>query len=113
MRPNDVVAPLGNYNPIRMQILRIRSALPAYAGVYMFGYLGWQTGVWTWLYVGRSHDLSVRPGSMGIGHDKFDPAIKLGATHVAFLYEPDENRRVYFERMLFDTLRPRLNEIRP
>jgi hypothetical protein len=57
------------------------------------------------IYIGESNTFKTRLSS----HEKWDPAVKLGASVVLVHFEADENIRLRLEKILIDEFKPVLN----
>jgi hypothetical protein len=75
----------------------------AVAGLYIFAYDDGQ--YWRALYVGKTEDFSARIPS----HERFDEAVRRGATHVHAAVIPQAANRDTWEQLLIAQLQPPLN----
>ena len=96
--------PLGNGQTIEFTIYDSNANWNNVAGLYIFAYRVGQTD-WYALYVGQAVDFSSRMPS----HERWDEAVRLGATHVHALVVPLVANRDKWEKMLIQTLHPPMN----
>ena len=75
----------------------------AVAGLYIFAYADSKS--WYALYVGQTTDFSDRIP----GHELWDNAVQLGATHIHALKVSQAATRDKWEKMLIQNLQPSLN----
>ncbi len=73
-------------------------------GVYIFAGLNAQ-GLWRPHYIGKAESFSNRLP----GHERWEEAVQLGATHVHAMVVQEEATRAAIERELISAWRPSLN----
>lgn len=88
----------------RFYVLRPSAPALPEAALYVFARPGPNLS-WRPLFLSRTANLARRLK----GHERWEEARLLGATHVLALFEPDRTRRAEFEEDLLDVLRPALN----
>jgi hypothetical protein len=96
--------PLGNGESLGCHIYDPDTNWNQAAGVYIFAYPTDQTS-WRALYVGQADDFSSRLPS----HERWNEAVRLGATHIHALVVPLAANRDRLEKMLIQNLQPRMN----
>ena len=96
--------PLGNGEVLECTIYDSSATWNRVAGLYIFAYHTDQTH-WRALYVGQTDDFSSRIPS----HDRWDEAVRLGATHIHALVVSQVANRDKWEKMLVQNLQPRMN----
>ena len=96
--------PLGNGQTLEFTVYGSSTTWNKKAGLYIFTYLTQQG--WTPVYVGQTDDFSARLPN----HERWDEAVRLGATHVHAVVVPLQANRDLWERMLIRNLQPRLND---
>ena len=98
--------PLGNGQTLDFTIYSVNDQWKQVAGLYIFAYPSDESH-WGALYVGKTDDFSSRVP----GHEKWDSAVRLGATNVHALVVPQRDLRDTWERCLIAHLQPTLNEV--
>ena len=96
--------PIGNSEALEFTIYDSAVTWNKVAGLYIFAYRTDEVH-WTALYVGQAEDFSVRLPS----HEKWNSAVRLGATHIHALVVPLAANRDKWEKMLIQHLQPRMN----
>ena len=96
------------------QVVNAGAALLQAPGVYQF-LKRTPEGGYESLYVGRTQHLAIRQSEhMSNRMSDWHKALSLGMTHVGYLSVPgDEWARYEIERDIYETYRPRLNNIAP
>jgi hypothetical protein len=98
--------PLGNGQSLDCTIYEPNSTTwNKIAGLYVFAYASDETH-WRALYVGQTDDFSSRIPS----HEKWDSAVRLGATHIHAAVVPQAAKRDTLEKLLIAHLQPLMNE---
>jgi excinuclease UvrABC nuclease subunit len=98
--------PLGNGQELECHIYDTNTNWNNVAGVYIFAYRINPTH-WHALYVGKAVDFKTRP--MPPSHERWNEAIRLGATHIHAAVVPQAAMREKLEEMLIQTLQPEMN----
>lgn len=97
----------------RFSALRPDGAFPEGPAVYAFARPGSGAGYgcrnWTPLFMSRTANLSVRMA----GHERWDEARRMGATHVMILAFNERAEREAAEHDLVEALRPVMNDAAP
>lgn len=97
----------------RFSALRPDGAFPSGPAVYAFARPGSGAGYggrnWTPVFMSRTANLAVRMA----GHERWDEARRLGATHVMILSFQERNEREAAEHDLVQALRPLMNDTAP
>lgn len=75
------------------------------AGVYIFAKIDTKTGKWTALYIGQASSFKDRLSN----HERWDEAVRLGATHVHILGVQLQANRDSIEQSLIVLCQPPLN----
>jgi hypothetical protein len=96
--------PLGNGQTLECQIYDFNATWYKVAGLYIFAYPTDQTH-WHALYVGQTDDFSSRIPS----HERWNEAVRLGATHIHAVVVPQAATRDKLEKILIQTLQPPMN----
>ena len=96
--------PIGNGESLSCTIYDPSTTWNKVAGIYIFAYRSGPTN-WIALYVGQTDDFSSRMPS----HDRWDEAVRLGASHIHALVIPLAANRDRLEKMLIQTLQPSMN----
>jgi hypothetical protein len=89
----------------RFHVLRAKAPTLAEPAVYAFARPGPGPRGWTPLFLSRTGNLADRLN----GHERWDEAQRLGATHILALFEPERDLRGAAEADLLEALRPALN----
>lgn len=89
----------------RFHVLRAQTPTLPEPALYAFARPGPGGRSWTPLFLSRTGNLADRLN----GHERWDEAQRLGATHVLALFEPERDNRAFAETDLLDALRPALN----
>jgi predicted GIY-YIG superfamily endonuclease len=78
------------------------------AGLYIFAYIYTANGkqYWKALYIGQTNDFSYRMPT----HERFDEAVRKGATHIHAVAVPQAANRDTWEKLLISTYQPSMNE---
>ncbi|WP_155716920.1 hypothetical protein [Burkholderia stagnalis] len=76
------------------------------AGIYIFATWSQQHSQWIALYIGQASSLKDRLSN----HERWDEALRLGATHVHVLVVPTQASRNSIEQSLIQACQPRLNQ---
>jgi len=88
----------------RFHVLRAQAPTLSEPALYAFARPG--PGLsWTPLFLSRTGNLADRLN----GHERWEEAQRLGATHVLALFEPEREGRTFAENDLLAALRPALN----
>lgn len=77
---------------------------PSASGVYIFAGVN-ARGNWTAYYVGQTENFSDRLH----WHEKWEEALRLGATHIHLYFEPTYSTRIDIEAAVIEATRPILN----
>ena len=78
--------------------------LNALAGLYIFAY---KVGIyWQALYIGQTNDFSSRL----VSHERYEEAVRKGATHIHAMVVPLAAKRDTLEQLLIAHLQPKMNE---
>jgi len=101
---NTCVWPLGNGQTLNFAVYGSNVTWNKVAGLYIFAYYDGQ--YWQALYVGQTDDFSSRIPS----HEKWDTAVRRGATHIHAAVVPQEATRDTLEKRLIAHLQPPMNE---
>lgn len=97
--------PLGNGQTLDFTVYNFDGIWNKVAGLYIFAYKTDATH-WGAAYVGQTDDFSSRIPN----HEKWDSAVRHGATHVHALVVPQAATRDTWEKLLISNLQPPLNE---
>lgn len=97
--------PLGNGESLTFKVYGSSTTWNKVAGLYIFAYQNGQH--WYALYVGQTDDFSSRLNS----HERWDEAVRKGATHIHALSVPLAANRDRYEKMLIQHLQPRMNSV--
>lgn len=89
----------------RFHVLRANAPTLREPALYAFARPGPGAKAWTPLFLSRTGNLADRLD----GHERWEEAQRLGATHVLALFEPDRDARAAAEEDLIEALRPALN----
>jgi len=95
--------PLGNGETLAFSIYGSDSEWNNVPGLYIFAYQGEQ--YWHPLYVGQTDDFSSRLPS----HERWDEAVRKGATHIHALSVSQAAMRDTYEQLLIQNLQPAMN----
>jgi hypothetical protein len=96
--------PLGDGTTLEFTIYDPNTQWNKVAGLYIFAYK--ENNNWSALYVGQTDDFSVRLPS----HEKWDSAVRKGATHIHAVSVSLAANRDKWEEMLIGHLRPPMND---
>jgi excinuclease UvrABC nuclease subunit len=86
----EILTPEADWNPI--------------AGIYIFCGKN-RENIWTPFYIGQASSFSERLS----GHDRWEEAVNLGATHIHAKVVKNQTDRHTIETKLIQSLQPRLN----
>jgi hypothetical protein len=89
----------------RFHVLRAQAPTLPEPALYAFARPGPGPRGWTPLFLSRTGNLADRLD----GHERWEEARRLGATHILALFEPDREARGAAETDLIEALRPALN----
>ena len=101
---NRCTWPLGNGQNLAFDIYSSNTEWNEVAGLYIFAYDNGQH--WRALYVGQTDDFSSRIPS----HEKWNAAVRRGATHIHAVVVPQAAMRDTWEKLLIAHLQPPMNE---
>ena len=102
---NKCTWPLENGETIEFDIYDPKTTTwNAVSGLYIFAY--YSDPYWRALYIGQTDDFSSRIPS----HDRFDEAVRRGATHIHAAVVPQAANRDTLEKRLIAHIQPLMNE---
>ena len=102
---NTCTWPMGNGQTLNFTICSSGDEWNKVAGLYIFAHKTDATH-WNALYVGQTDDFSSRIPS----HEKWDSAVRNGATHVHAVVVPEQSVRDEWEKRLIAHLQPSMND---
>ena len=96
--------PLNSSESLEFTVYDTNATWNRVGGLYIFAYIG-KPNNWYAAYVGQTDDFSSRIPS----HERWNEAVRLGATHIHALLVPLAANRDKWEKMLIQYLQPPLN----